>query len=146
MTNWLSGTRGMMAVIATWTVGWGLGFGGLAELFVDPSGKTLDIWPFEMAVPGFVGGVVFALLLRIAEGGRRLDRVSFVRFTAWGALAGLTLGVLSATTGGPIPLALTTAEMIGLALGLSVVAAVGTLVFFRLLGHGRAFTPARRAH
>ena len=133
MTKWLNGTRGMVLVILLWTIGWGLGFGGLAELFVDPSGEILDIWPFELAIPGFVGGVLFAALLRVGEGRRRFDEVSLVRFTVWGVVAGLALGVLSIATDGPIPLDLTAAEMAGLATALGAVAAIGTAVFFRLL-------------
>lgn len=140
MTKWLSGTRGTFLLIATWTVGWGLGFGGLAELFVDPDGEILDLWPAEMAVPGFVGGTVFAGLLWLGEGRRHFYEVSLARFIIWGVAAGLVLGVLSIATGGPIPLLLTAAEMIGIATALGAVAAIGSAVFFRLLTRGP--TPA----
>jgi len=56
MKGWLRGTRGMVLMVVTWIVGWSLGFGGLAELLVDPHGETPDIWPAEMAIPGFVSG------------------------------------------------------------------------------------------
>src|SRR5688572_1236022 len=138
MTKWLGGARSTVLMILLWTVGWGLGFGGLAEVFVDPDGEIQDIWPAEMAIPGFVGGVVFGGLLRIGEGGRRFDEVPLARFTIWGVMTGLVLGVLSASTGGPIPLSLTAAEMIGLATTLGAVAAIGSAVFFRLLTQGPA--------
>ena len=43
MKKWFSGIRGTVVMILLWTVGWGLGFGGLIELFVDPSGDIVDI-------------------------------------------------------------------------------------------------------
>jgi hypothetical protein len=145
MKQWLSGTRGAILLIAMWTIGWGLGFGGLAELFVDPDGEIQDIWPAELAIPGFVGGVVLVLLLQIGERRRRLDEVSLTRFSLWGAATGLVLGVLSTTTGGPIPLSLTALEMIGLATGLGTVAGFGSAVFFQLVTRDPSPTAARRA-
>jgi hypothetical protein len=142
MAKWLSGTRGAVSLILLWTVGWGLGFGGLAEVFVDPSGDVLDLWPMEMAIPGFIGGAVFACLLRLGEDRRHFDEVSLARFTLWGVLTGLVVGVLSIATGGPIPLSLTTAELLGVATTLGAVAAIGSAVFFRLLVRGRPRTVA----
>ena len=132
-TKWLSGTRGSVVIVLLWVVGWGLGFGGLAEIFVDPNGETHDIWPAEMALPGFISGILFALLIRIGEGRRHFAEVSLARYAVWGVVAGLAIGTLSASTGGPIPLSMTAAEMVGLATGLCLVAAIGSAVFFRLL-------------
>ena len=132
----------MAAMLLLWVVGWGLGFGGLAEIFVDPDGETLDLWPAELAVPGFIGGVLFALLLRIVEGNRPFSEVQLVRYAIYGVVTGLALGALSATTGGPIPLSMSALEMMGLALGLGLVGAIGCAVFFRLLAW-RANPPAR---
>jgi hypothetical protein len=146
MTKWLSGIRGTIFMILLWVVGWGLGFGGIAEMFVDPDGETLDIWPAEMTIPGFFAGILFAALVWLAEGGRRFDQVPLVRFTTWGVVTGLALGVVSITTDGPIPLSLTAAEMLGLATGLCAVAAVGSAVFFRLLVRRPNQMLARRAH
>ncbi len=89
-----SGRRGTVAMILLWIVGWGLGFGGLIEAFVDPSGAIGDIWLTAMAIPGFIGGAVFSALLRIAEGRRSFDEVSLARFATWGVVTGLVLGVL----------------------------------------------------
>jgi hypothetical protein len=129
--NWLSGPRGTVAMILTWTVGWGLGFGGLMELY-DPHGEIGDIWPAVLAIPGFIGGVVFSALLRIAEGRRSFDEVSLGRFVIWGVATGLVLGVLTipAKVGDVSPGA---AGMIGIATALSAVAAIGSALFFRLL-------------
>ena len=138
MTKWMSGTRGTVAMILTWTVGWGLGFGGLMELY-DPHGQIGDVWPTALAMPGFVGGIVFSVVLRIAEGRRSFDEVSLARFVTWGVVTGLVLGLLTipAKVGDVSPGAL---GMIGIATVLSVVAALGSAIFFRLIA--RRQTPA----
>ncbi len=143
MARWLGGPGGAAFVVLLWVVGWGLGFGGLAELLIDPDGETHDIWLAELAIPGFVGGILFAAALLTIER-RRFDEVPLVRFTCWGIASGAVLGALSQTTGGPIPLSLTTLEMMGLASGLGAVAGFGTGVFFRLITHRTPFAlPAR---
>ena len=131
MKKWLSGARGTVAMILTWTVGWGLGFGGLMELY-DPDGRIGDVWPTALAIPGFIGGVVFSALLRLAERRRSFDEVSLARFAIWGVATGLVLGVLTipAKVGDVSPGA---AGMIGIATVLSTVAALGSAVFFRLI-------------
>jgi len=130
MKKWLSGGRGAVAMILTWTLGWGLGFGGLMELY-DPDGRIGDVWPTALAIPGFIGGIVFSALLRLSEGRRRFDEVSLSRFVTWGAVTGLVLGVLTipAKVGDVSPGA---AGMLGIAIVLSTVAAIGSAVLFRL--------------
>src|SRR5678816_4432171 len=44
-----------------------------------------------LAVPGFVGGVLFSIVLGIVGRRRRFDQLSLPRFAAWGALGGLLL-------------------------------------------------------
>ena len=131
MKHWLSGVRGTVAMVLTWTFGWGLGFGGLMELY-DPHGQIGDVWPTALAIPGFIGGIVFSALLRIAEGGRSFDEVSLARMTGWGAVAGLVLGVLTipAKVGDVSPGA---AGMIAIGTALGAVAGLGSAIFFRLL-------------
>lgn len=142
MKKWLSGIRGSLVMTLAWTVGWGLGFGGLIEAFVDPSGRFVDIWFTVMAIPGFIGGVVFSALLRIAEGRHSFDEVSLARFATWGVVTGLVLGVLVALflPGFASAMTLTTAVMISIATALGAVAAIGSAVFFRLVARGQ--TPA----
>jgi hypothetical protein len=131
MKRWLSGIRGTVAMILTWTVGWGLGFGGLMELY-DPHGQIGDVWPTALAIPGFIGGILFSALLRIAEGRRSFDEVSLPRFVTWGVVTGLVLGILTipAKVGDVSPGAV---GMIGIMTVLSAVAAIGSAVFFRLI-------------
>ena len=72
MTHWLKRLRGAVLTGLTWAVGWGF-VGGLMELFVDPHGQIADIWPMVLALPGFFGGVIFSLVLSMAEPGRSFE-------------------------------------------------------------------------
>jgi hypothetical protein len=138
MTKWLSGIRGTILMILLWMVGWGMGFGGLIEAFIDPDGNILDVWPTAMAIPGFIGGVVFSALLRIAEGRRSFDEVSLARFATWGAVAGVVIGGIAMARG--IELTLTTGKIFVITTALGIVAAIGSAMFFRLVARRR--TPA----
>ena len=136
----MSGIRGAIAVVVLWIVGWGLGFGGIMEL-VDPDGKVQDVWLTVLAVPGFIGGVVFAVILLIAERGRSFDQVSLLRIAIWGGLAGIALGLLSipAKVGDLSPGA---AGMTGIATALGIVAGLGSGIFFRLIARWGSRTVA----
>jgi hypothetical protein len=131
MKKWMSGIRGAIVVTVLWLIGWGLGFGGIMEV-VDPDGKIQDVWPTLLAIPGFIGGVIFSSLLLIAERGRSFDEVSLVRFALWGAATGVVIGLLTipAEVGDVSPGA---AGMIGMATALGLVAGFGSGVFFRLV-------------
>ena len=144
MKKWLSGIRGTVLMILTWTVGWGLGFGGLIEAFVDPHGKIGDIWLVLMAFPGLISGVVFSALFRIAEGRRSFDEVSLARFATWGVVTGLVLGGLAVTGVLSYPRLLSVAALIGITTALCAVAAIGSAVFFRLVARRRTPAVARR--
>jgi hypothetical protein len=141
MNKWTNGIRGAILIVILWIIGWGLGFGGIAEL-LDPDGRVQDVWPTVLAVPGLIGGVLFALLLTFAAArGRSLGEVSLIRFALWGAVTGVVLGVLTipAKVGDVSPGA---AGMIGLLTALGTVAGFGTGVFFRILGGRRNATAA----
>src|SRR6188472_462376 len=124
MKKWMSGIRGSMLMIVLWVVGWGLGFGGIMEL-IDPDGKIQDVWPTLLAIPGFIGGVIFSALLAIVERRRSFDDVSLVRFAFWGAVTGVAIGLLTipAEVGDVSPGA---AGMIGIATLLGMVAGFGS--------------------
>ena len=155
MTKWHINARGTAFILLLWVIGWGLGFGGIMEL-LDPHGKFLDVWPTAMAIPGLFGGVVFCALLAMAEGGRSLDEVSLARAAVYGATAGLVLaGVAVTKLAGPISrvishiaLALAAAmhadvnpmrivAAISVLVALGAIAALGTMIFFRLLTRRR---------
>ena len=131
MKKWMSGIRGAILMTVLWVIGWGLGFGGIMEL-VDPDGKIQDVWPTLLAIPGFVGRILFAALLLNIERGSSFDHVSLVRFALWGAVTGAVLGVLTipAEVGDVSPGA---AGMIGIGTALGIVAGFGSGVFFRLV-------------
>ena len=136
MKEWMSGIRGTALMILLWIVGWGLGIGGIMEL-IDPDGKIQDVWPTVLAVPGFIGGIIFAALLAIFERGRGFDKISLFRFALWGAVTGIVIGLLTipAKVGDVSPGA---AGMIGLATTLGIVAGMGSGVFFLLVARWRA--------
>lgn len=135
MKRWRSGIRGAVVMILLWILGWGLGFGGLIEAFVDPDGEILDVWPTAMAIPGFIGGVVFSALCRIAEGRRSFNEVSLVRFAVLGAVTGIVIGGIAMARG--IELTLTTGKIFVITTALGTIAATASGVFFRLAARRR---------
>ena len=84
--------RGAIGMGATWAVAGGLA-GMLISLgFVLRTGSRPDApFPIMLGVLGFVGGLLFAGVLRLFEGRRRFDEMSLPRFAAWGAAAGFAL-------------------------------------------------------
>ncbi|MGH7711059.1 MAG: hypothetical protein ACREOG_07225 [Gemmatimonadaceae bacterium] len=150
MQRWLSGFRGTALMVLVWTVGWGVGFGGLIEAFVDPHGELVDIWPAAMGFSGAIGGAVLSTLIRFAERRRRFDEISIPRFTTWGVVTGLVLGVLAIAIGLTSDIAIDTplvrpvapSVLIGIATGLGAVAAIGSAVLFRLVAREQPRTVA----
>jgi hypothetical protein len=136
MKKWMSGIRGAVLMIVLWIIGWGLGFGGIMEAFIDPDGRIGDIWPTMLAIPGLIGGVLFSALLLIAERRRSFDEVPLFRFALWGAVAGIVLGLLTipAEVGDASPGAI---GMTGIATALGLVAGIGSGVFCKLVTRGR---------
>jgi hypothetical protein len=51
-------------------------------------------FPLLFGLLGFVAGAAFSGVLAIAEGRRRVDRLSLPRFAGWGAVGGVLLSVL----------------------------------------------------
>jgi hypothetical protein len=140
MNKWMGGFRGAILMIVLWVIGWGLGFGGIMELF-DSDGKIQDVWPTVLAIPGLIGGILFSALLLIAERGRSFDEVPLVRFALWGAATGVVLGLLTipAEVGDVSPGA---AGMTGLAIALGTIAGIGSGIFCRLVTKRRISTAA----
>jgi hypothetical protein len=135
MKKWLRRLRGAVGMGLTWAVGWAVVGGGVMEGLVDPHGKILDMWPQTLAIPGFLSGAVFSMVLWVAAGRRRFDELSLSRFAAWGAVAGLLLGVFAVGTGaasGVLPLWLRAAVIIGPMTILSAASAVGSLALARM--------------
>ena len=86
-----------------WALGWALG-----GLMIGVASKLTPFLPWHyffdvfdapmpaMAMPGFIGGAIFSVVLGIAGRGRRFADLSLPRFVAWGAVGGLLLSLVPA--------------------------------------------------
>ena len=130
MSQWRRRLRGAAGMGLIWAAG-GAALGGVFELIDNvfpgalPFISRLDMWPQTLAIPGFLGGVLFATLLGIVGGRHRFDELSLPRFVAWGAVAGVVLGGLAMAIGAPI-------AFVGITTLLSAAGAGGSLVIARI--------------
>lgn len=109
MRELLRRIRGAIGMGLTWALGWTfvgmLGVVFFYTLFPNVP-DVFDVWIPVFAYPGFLAGVGFSVVLRIAEGRRRFDELSLSRFTALGAAGGFLVGTLVAAIGlGNVPIA-----------------------------------------
>ena len=83
-----------------WAVG-GAGIGGIIEFVANfvPGLNFIDMWIPLFAIPGFVGGMIFSLVIGIAARHRKFEELSIPAFAAWGALGGVLLVALAAVIG-----------------------------------------------
>jgi len=134
MKKWLRRMRGALGMGLTWAVGWTLvGMLGVVVFYaLFPSVPDIfDVWIPVFAYPGFLAGVGFSVVLRIAEGRRRFDELSIPRFAAWGAVGGLLVGTFVAVLGfGKAPNA-ALATIMGTTTLLGAVSASGSLALAR---------------
>ena len=144
MKKWLKRIGGAVGMGLAWAAGWTLvGMLGVVVFYtLFPSvPDVFDVWIPVFAYPGFFGGLIFSAVLWLAEGGRRFDELSLPRIAAWGAVAGLLLGVLPFALGTPsarFPLWLLGVTIIGSTTLLSVVSAVGSALLFRFVARHHA--------
>ena len=137
MNGWLRRIRGSIMMGLTWAVGWGL-LGGVMELLANfiPPLNVVDMWIQGLAIPGFVAGAVFAMVLQVAGRGRKVSELSLPRFAAWGAAGGLLLGgslfLLSAASSGFPELWLRTAVILSTLTAVSAASATATLALARM--------------
>jgi len=97
--RWLRRLRGAFGMGLTWAAtGWiiGMGIELIHNLWPNPIGAAVDIWPAALAYPGLLGGLAFSSVLAIAGRRRRFDELSLPRFAAWGALGGLAVSLIPA--------------------------------------------------
>jgi hypothetical protein len=101
MPIWFKRLRGALALGLSWSAAWALaGLSiGVASLLTpslpwDRFFAVFDAPLPALAIPGFVGGVIFSGVLRVAGRGRRFDDLSLPHFAAWGALGGLLLSLV----------------------------------------------------
>lgn len=107
MKRWLKRLRGAIGMGITWAAGWaatGILIGVASLLFPGPVWnaffEVFDAPLPALAVPGFVGGTLFSLVLGIAGNRRRFSELSLPTFTAWGALGGVLLSLVPAMLAG----------------------------------------------
>jgi hypothetical protein len=136
---WLRRVRAVVGIGLVWAAG-GLGVAGVLELMdnlvpaAHPVTRLVDMWPQTLAILFFACGVVFAVVLGVARGGRRFEESSLRHFAACGAAAGLALGLLAMALGaGPGFAALTTL--------FSAAGGAGSLALARMAG-GRGLLDA----
>ena len=99
MKKWLRRIRGAVGMGLSWAVvGFlaGIGIELVHNLWPNPLGSAVDIWPMTLALPGFLGGVAFSTVLGIAGRRRRFDELSLPRVAAWGAVGGLLVSLIPA--------------------------------------------------
>ena len=103
MSMWLRRVRGAIGMGLTWAVGWAVGgvMIGVSSLLLpglpwDSFFEVFDAPLPALAMPGFVAGALFSIVLGIAGRRRRFDELSLPRFAAWGALGGLLLSLVPA--------------------------------------------------
>ena len=132
--------RGAIVLGLAWAVIWAP-VAVLVGLVVDPDGSADEMWPAIGAYPGLLCGVLFSLLLGIAYGRRGLGELTLVRAGAWGAAAGVLVGVLPFTIGestSRLPLWQLAATVIGSFTALSAVSAIGSAMLSRCVVRRRA--------
>lgn len=148
MSTWLRRSRAALATGVTWAITWAIGgilIGVSSVLF--PSLPWWDAFfaffdaPLPMlAIPGFVGGLLFSGVLRVAGRRHRFHDLSLPRFAAWGALGGLLVALVPAALVG-LGLA-TLAE--GLGVGALVLALAGPLMLFSAVSAAGSLALARK--
>lgn len=140
MSEVLKRIRGAVGMGLAWAVVWAP-IAVLAGLIIDPDGSMDEMWAAIGAYPGFLSGVVFSALIRIAEGRRGLAELALSRAGAWGAAAGVLVGVLPFTIGestSKLPLWQLAAIVIGSFALLSALSAVGSAVLSRYAARRQA--------
>ena len=100
MENWLRRIRAALLMGLIWAAVWAP-VAVLIGVIVDPNDAMDEMWVAIGAYPGFLGGVIFSVVLGIAERRRTLDALSLPRVAGWGALAGLLIGILPFVLGTP---------------------------------------------
>ena len=146
MQRWLKRIRGAIGMGLTWAVGWALCgvLIGVTSILLpglpwDSFFEVFDAPLPALAVPGFVGGALFSVVLGIVGRRRRFDEMSLPRFAALGAVGGVLLSLVPAAfvvtgLGTPAPglhLWRTTFAIMGPLALLSALSAAGSLMLAR---------------
>ena len=95
MTSWMRRIRGALGMGLSWALAWAIG--GLvigAASLVLPLDWFLEVFDAPLpalALPGFIAGALFSLVLGVAARTRRFSELSMPRFALWGVLGGVLL-------------------------------------------------------
>lgn len=106
MGGWWKRVRAALGLGVIWAGG-GAAIGGLIELLSNlfpalPVG-FVDMWIQTLAMPGFLGGVTFSVVLGVAARERRFDELSLPYVVGLGIFGGFVLGGLLMALGlGPL--------------------------------------------
>lgn len=99
MKQFLRRIRGAVGMGLSWAVvGFltGIGIELVHNVWPNPLGSAVDIWPMTLALPGLFGGMAFSAVLGIAGRRSRFDELSLPRVAAWGAIGGLLVSLIPA--------------------------------------------------
>ncbi|MEJ2206137.1 MAG: hypothetical protein P8170_18735, partial [Gemmatimonadota bacterium] len=99
MGKWLRRIRGAVGMGLTWAVAGflaGIGIELIHNIWPNPLGSLVDIWPAALAYPGFFGGIAFSAVLGIAGRRRRFDQLSLPGVAVWGAVGGVLVSLIPA--------------------------------------------------
>ncbi len=124
----------------TWAIFWGITGAFIAVisgLFGIPDGIGLDPW-IALATPGFVGGIIFYIVLQVAEGGQSYYTLPFRKLAVLGIITGSIMAVLPFLLGSSnvdFPLWQLGVMIIGSTTLMSTVTAVGTALLFKRMVH-----------
>ena len=94
MKQWLKRARGAFGMGVIWAVVWAPVAVLIGTQIIDPTDAMDEMWWMVGAIPGFLSGVVFSAVLSRVARRQRIDDLSVARVGAWGALAGLLVGIL----------------------------------------------------
>lgn len=143
MALWRRRIRGVLGLGLLWGVGMA-GLGGVIELVDNiapgllPFASAVDMWPQTLAIPGFLGGALFGVVLALSQGRRRFEELSLPAFAVSGAVGGALLGALGCALGAPL-------VFIPIAAAVSAIAATGSLAFARVAQSRQEPLPAQSA-
>ncbi len=127
MSPSLKRIRAAFAMGVLWGAGWAIIGGAIMEGIFDRDGRILDMWPQTLGIVGFLGGILFAIILGVVGGRRSFSEFSMVDFAALGAVAGVLQGALS------IALVHAPVLFLGITIVCSAIAAVGSLGLARMV-------------
>lgn len=99
MKKWLKRVRGALGMGLTWALAGflaGIGIELIHNVWPNPLGSAVDIWPAVLAIPGFFGGVAFSAVLGIAGRRHRFDELSLPGVAASGAVGGFLVSLIPA--------------------------------------------------